>query len=79
MELPSGIISDHVGRATLLIIGLGLCVVGTLRRALANSIYLLILGHTTWGFGTALYFMDNTAPIIDLFEHSVTGRVLGLL
>jgi MFS family permease len=77
MELPAGIISDRVGRRRLLIIGIVLSVLGSALCAQASHIYLLILGRLIWGLGTAFYFMNNTALILDLFESHVRGRALG--
>jgi len=77
MELPSGIISDRIGRSRLLIMGLAIGGCGALLCALSNSIYILILGRGIWGLGTALYFMNNTAMILDLFDTSIRGRALG--
>lgn len=78
IELPAGIISDRVGRRKLLIAGIGLSALGALLCAQANAIYILILGRAIWGLGTALYFMNNTALLIDIFEPKVRGRALGM-
>jgi len=77
MELPSGVLADRVGKRRLLVGGLALSAVGALICSMANSIYLLILGRTIWGLGTALFFMSNTALILDLFKSSMRGRALG--
>jgi len=77
MELPSGVLSDRLGRRKLLVGGLALTAGGALTCAVANSIYLLIVGRAIWGLGTALFFMNNTALILDLFEPNRRGRALG--
>jgi len=77
MELPSGVLSDRLGRRKLLVGGLALTAVGAFTCAVANSIYLLIVGRVMWGLGTALFFMNNTALILDLFEPNIRGRALG--
>lgn len=77
MEIPSGVLADRVGKRRLLVGGLALSAVGAFVCSLANSIYLLILGRTIWGLGTALFFMSNTAVILDLFKSSMRGRALG--
>ena len=69
MEVPAGIISDRVGRRKLFLIGVGLSVLGSFLCAQARTIYILILGRSVWGFGAALFFMNSTALIIDLFEY----------
>ena len=77
IELPSGVISDRIGRRRLLIFGIALSSVGSLLCATANSIYLLIVGRGLWGFGAALFFLNNTAILIDLFKSKRRGRALG--
>ena len=77
IELPSGLISVKVGRRRLIVTGLLLGFSGPLLCAFSTSIYLLILGRTLWGFGTALYFTSNTALMFDLFEPRIRGRAVG--
>ena len=77
IELPSGVLADRLGKRRLLIGGLALSAVGAFVCSMANSIYLLILGRTIWGLGTALFFMSNMAVILDLFKSSMRGRALG--
>jgi len=76
-ELPSGVLSDRFGRRKLLVSGLALAVGGALTCSLAESAHLLIVGRAIWGLGTALYFMSNTALILDLFDPDIRGRALG--
>jgi len=78
IEVPAGIISDRIGRRKLLIAGIGLTSIGAFLCTQANSIYILIAGRAFWGLGTALYFMNNAALIIDLFESKTRGRALGM-
>jgi len=77
IELPSGVLADRLGKRRLLIGGLALSAVGAFVCSMANSIYLLILGRTIWGLGTALFFMSNMTVILDLFKSSMRGRALG--
>ena len=77
IELPSGFISDRIGRRTPIIVGLCLGVVGSLICTFSASIYILIIGLTLWGLGAALFFTNNMALIIDLFEPRVRGRAMG--
>lgn len=78
LELPAGIFSDRLGRRRLLVLGIGLSVIGPLLCSLADNIYLLILGRGVWGMGTAFYFMNNMAILIDLFPSRFRGRALGI-
>ncbi|MDQ1279207.1 MAG: hypothetical protein QG670_467 [Thermoproteota archaeon] len=77
IELPSGIISDRIGRYRLLVLGIALVSFGAFLCATSNSIYILIIGRSIWGLGTALYFMNNTAMIMDLFLPNLRGSALG--
>jgi MFS family permease len=77
IELPSGFLSDRIGRPRLYILGLLLGVIGTILCASAPSIYILILGRMVWGFGMAFYFLNNTALLFDLFQLTERGRAIG--
>jgi MFS family permease len=77
IELPSGVISDRIGRRRLFIVGIALAAIGSLVCATASSIYLLIIGRGLWGFGAALFFLNNTAILLDLFKAEIRGRALG--
>ena len=77
LELPAGMLSDRLGRRRLLIFGIGLSSFGPILCAFATNIYMLILGRAIWGMGTAFYFMNNTALLMDILPMSVRGRALG--
>ncbi len=77
IEMPSGLISDRIGLRRLFTLGIGLSAVGSLMCALASSIYFLIAGRALWGFGAALFFSNNTAMLIDLFDSEQRGRAVG--
>ena len=77
IEIPSGFISDRVGRRRLFVLGIALSVVGSFLCAVAPSIYFLIAGRAIWGFGIALFFLNNTAILFDLFDPAIRGRAIG--
>ena len=79
LEIPSGWISDKLGRRLPVIIGLGVGALGALLCSLATSIGLLILGRSLWGIGAALYFTNNLAFVIDLVQPELRGRALGTM
>ena len=79
LEIPSGFISDRLGRRMPVIVGLGLSTFGAVICGFSTSIYHLIIGRTLWGLGAALYFTNNFALVIDLFEPSIRGHALGNL
>jgi MFS family permease len=77
IEIPSGLLSDRMGRRRLFVLGIALSAVGSLLCAVAPSIYALILGRALWGFGAALFFSNNTAILLDLFDQDQRGRAVG--
>ena len=77
IELPSGLLSDRIGRRRLFVLGIALAAGGALLCATASSINSLIIGRALWGFGAALFFLNNTAMLIDVFAPEVRGRALG--
>jgi len=78
LNLPAGMLSDRLGRGRLLIFGVGLSCFGPILCAFATNIYVLILGRVIWGAGTAFYFMNNYALLMDILPAGVRGRALGL-
>lgn len=79
VEIPSGFISDRMGRRTPVIVGLGLSTVGAVICGVSTSIYQLIVGRAVWGLGASLYFTNNISLVIDLFDPSIRGKALGNL
>jgi DHA1 family multidrug resistance protein-like MFS transporter len=77
IELPSGLLSQRLGRRNLLVSGLACGSMGALLCAVAPSIYVLILGRAIWGLGAGFFFTNSTALILDLFDSSVRGRAVG--
>jgi MFS family permease len=77
IELPSGFISDRVGRRRLFVLGIALSAVGAFLCATAPAIHFLIAGRAVWGFGAALFFLNNTAILLDLFDPAIRGRAVG--
>jgi len=77
IEIPSGLISDRVGRRKLFVLGIVLAAVGSLMCAISPSIYFLIAGRAIWGFGAALFFLNTTAILIDLSKPETRGKAIG--
>ena len=78
LEFPAGIISDRVGHRRLMIFGIALSCLGPLLCSFASSIWMLIIGRGVWGLGTAFYFMNNMAMLMEILPRNVRGRALGL-
>jgi DHA1 family multidrug resistance protein-like MFS transporter len=77
LNLPAGMLSDRLGRGRLLIFGVGLSCFGPLLCVFATNINVVILGRVIWGAGTAFYFMNNYALLMDILPAGVRGRALG--
>ncbi len=77
-ELPSGVISDIVGRKRLILLGIAMAVGGAVSCSFATSVYFLIVGRALWGFGAALFFLNNTVVIMNMFEPERRGKALGI-
>ena len=78
MEIPSGMISDRIGRRKPFIGGILLGAMGSLMCAMSSSIYVLILGRTLWGFGAGFFFLNNTALITDLLDPKIRMKGVGV-
>jgi MFS family permease len=76
IEIPSGLLSDRMGRRRLFLLGIGLSVLGSGLCAIAPTIHFLILGRAVWGLGIALFFLNNTAILFDLFDPAIRGRAV---
>ena len=64
LQIPFGILSDHIGRKRVITIGLLLFAVGSVVAALADSIYMVIAGRLLQGSGAiAAAIMALTADL----------------
>jgi DHA1 family multidrug resistance protein-like MFS transporter len=77
LNIPAGILSDRLGRWRLLVFGIAFSALGPILCAIAPNIYTLILGRALWGAGTAFYFMNNYALLMDILPANLRGRALG--
>ncbi len=78
IEIPSGILSDRIGRRKPLIYGLLISAIGSLICASSTSIYQLIIGITLWGFGAAFFFLNNVALILDQVNPKIRGKAVAV-
>ena len=77
IELPSGLISDMIGRRKLLLFGIFLSCIGSL-LCVVPSIYALIVGRALWGFGTSFFFLNNTALVLEILNTKNRKTGLGV-
>jgi len=76
-QYPSGQLSDHLSRGTLIVPGLVLLAVGFGAFALVPTYLLLLAGAATLGVGRAAFSIPARALISDLFGGR-QGRALGV-
>lgn len=83
LQIPFGILSDHLGRRPIIVLGLLLFALGSLIAALSSSIYGIILGRALQGSGaigsTLLAFMaDLTQEEHRSKAMAIAGMTIGL-
>jgi MFS family permease len=76
-DIPSGTLSDRVGRRASLLIGTILFVATGLLAAYATSIEYLIAARFLQGVGAAIYTTSALAYVADILPSSGKGRYLG--
>lgn len=77
MELPSGLISDRIGRRLLIVLGLLIGFFGSIICGLAVELMGLFSGRILCGVGTALFFGSCWSFIFDIFPLESKGRARG--
>ncbi|MGB5474450.1 MAG: MFS transporter [Gammaproteobacteria bacterium] len=76
LQIPAGLLSDHIGRKPVIIGGLLVFAAGSLVAALADSIYIIILGRALQGAGAiAAAIMALTADLTRE-EHRIKAMAL---
>lgn len=79
LQIPFGILSDHVGRRPLIALGLVLLIVGSVVAALAETVYGLIIGRALQGAGAvAAVVLALTADLITEERRTRALAVIGL-
>ena len=67
LQIPFGLLSDHVGRKRVVLMGLSLFFMGSVVAALSHSIYFLIVGRALQGAGaigsTVLAWVADITPM----------------
>ena len=75
---PAGHLSDRVGRTIILSIGLVFLIAADLVLALANNLYLVIVGASLWGLHMAFTQGLFSALIADTSGEKVKGTAFGI-
>ncbi len=77
LQLPFGIASDKFGRKKLIYVGLALFVIGSVVAALANDIYMVILGRAIQGAGAVSAVV--TALVADLTREEHRTKAMAMI
>lgn len=67
-EIPTGLISDHLGRKAGIIFGAAAALIGSLFFALDNGYLSLLIGAAFFGLSAALYSGNNDAFLYDFLK-----------
>lgn len=77
LQIPYGLISDHIGRKPVIVFGLVLFAAGSVIAALAHSIGLMIIGRTIQGTGAVGSVV--LATVADLTREEVRTRAMAMV
>jgi DHA1 family bicyclomycin/chloramphenicol resistance-like MFS transporter len=78
-QLVHGPLSDRIGRKPVLLAGLLLCVAGSLLCALADELWMLVLGRVVQGAGGAAGMVVGRAMVQDLFVGPGRTRMMAFV
>ena len=76
MQLVYGPLSDRFGRRAMILIGLAVCVAGSVTAALATSLPMLVAARVLQGAGAAAGMVVGRAAVQDLFHGPQRTRVM---
>ncbi len=77
LELPSGLISDRIGRRIPMLLGMLLTGTGAALSSIATFPLVLLVSRAIWGSGTCLFFSSSVALLFDLFQPADRGKATG--
>jgi MFS family permease len=78
-EIPIGTISDYTGRKKPIVLGILFGFLGTLLCAIADNIFLIILGQAIRGAGMSAFFCVSLATITEIVPPQSRGKAMGVL
>jgi len=79
MQLPSGVLADHVGPKRTIILSLVLSAVGSVVFAVASSFGIAMLGRILIGAGISCIYLSLIKILSMWFKENEFGAVLGIL
>jgi len=77
LELPSGLISDRIGRRLPMLLGMLLTGTGAALCSIATFPMVLLVSRAIWGSGTCLFFSSSMALLFDIFQPADRGKATG--
>jgi len=78
-QIPSGLLSDRIGRLPVLYVGMGLFAVGATVAALANDIELMLSARFLQGFGAASAIVLSRAIVRDIASGKEAAKLMSLM
>lgn len=78
-ELLFGAFSDAYGRRATVIVGIGIYLVGTCLAIFSESMWVLLLGRVSQGFGISGSKIGSRALIRDLFAGDQMARIMSVI
>ena len=76
LQLVYGPLSDRYGRRSMILVGLAVCVAGSVMAALAHSLPMLVAARVLQGAGAAAGMVVGRAAVQDLFHGPQRTRVM---
>lgn len=78
MQVPAGYLVDRFGAKMLLVIGLGMCAVGTIMTAMAVDYWMILLGGIVLGVGNSTFHPADFTIMSASVEDRFMGRAFSL-
>ncbi|MBS0287395.1 MAG: MFS transporter [Proteobacteria bacterium] len=76
-QLPCGVLSDYFGRRSIIVLGLGVFLIGSLIAAFSSSIWGLVIGRAIQGMGAV--GSPILALVADLTREQVRSRAMAII
>jgi len=78
-QIPSGLVSDRIGRLPVLYFGMGLFLIGAVAASIATRIELMLAARFVQGLGAAAAIVLSRAIVRDVAHGKESARLMSLL
>jgi DHA1 family bicyclomycin/chloramphenicol resistance-like MFS transporter len=78
-QIPSGLVSDRVGRLPVMYMGMALFIVGAITAAAANSIEVMLAGRFVQGIGSAPALVLSRAIVRDISSGREAAKLMSIM